>query len=75
MTITDHHLEAAEWQSRLAAAEAMIPLVGELYRRRGVVTSLHGTSLVNRSTIEIIKAHGSRGISTISSCSCPRRCH
>ena len=57
MTITDKYREAADWDNRLAAAEAMIPLVGELYRRRGVVTSLHGASLVNRSTIEIIKAH------------------
>ncbi|WP_280523114.1 glyceraldehyde-3-phosphate dehydrogenase [Rathayibacter caricis] len=57
MNLTDHQLQAATWEDRQALAETMIPLIGDLYRRRRVVTSLHGTSLINRSTIELLKAH------------------
>lgn len=46
-----------EWQSREALAESMIPLIGQLYRSKNVVTSLYGRPLVNRSVIDIIKAH------------------
>ena len=42
---------------REALAEAMIPLIGRLYRENNVVTSVHGRRLVNRSVIEILKAH------------------
>lgn len=41
----------------MALAEAMIPLIGQLYRNHGVVTSIHGRRLVNQSPIEVIKAH------------------
>ena len=57
MNLTEHHLRAASWEDREACAETMIPLIGDLYRRHGVITSLHGTSLINRSTIELLKAH------------------
>jgi glyceraldehyde 3-phosphate dehydrogenase len=46
-----------QWQSREALAESMIPLIGQLYRSKNVVTSLYGRPLVNRSVIDIIKAH------------------
>ncbi|CEA08385.1 Glyceraldehyde-3-phosphate dehydrogenase [Arthrobacter saudimassiliensis] len=45
------------WMDRVALAEAMIPLIGRLYRENSVVTSVYGRSLVNRSVIEIQKAH------------------
>ena len=46
-----------EWIDREALAEAMIPLIGQLYRNNNVVLSIHGRSLINRSVIEILKAH------------------
>ncbi|MCQ1950511.1 glyceraldehyde-3-phosphate dehydrogenase [Arthrobacter sp. zg-Y859] len=42
---------------REALAEAMIPLIGRLYRENSVVTSVYGRPLVNRSVIDILKAH------------------
>jgi len=46
-----------EWIDREALAEAMIPLIGQLYRNNNVVTSIFGRSLINRSVISILKAH------------------
>ncbi|CAM3524677.1 glyceraldehyde-3-phosphate dehydrogenase [Parendozoicomonas haliclonae] len=46
-----------EWMEREAMTEAMIPLVGRLYRENHVVTSVYGRPLINRSVIDIIKAH------------------
>ncbi len=46
-----------EWIDREALAEAMIPLVGQLYRNNNVVTSINGRGLINRSVIAILKAH------------------
>ena len=45
------------WMDREALAEAMIPLIGRLYRENSVVTSVYGRPLVNRSVIDILKAH------------------
>lgn len=47
----------AEWTAREELAERMIPLIGRLYRTHGIVPSIHGRRLINRSPIEIIKAH------------------
>ncbi|MFC4223140.1 glyceraldehyde-3-phosphate dehydrogenase [Lysinibacter cavernae] len=52
---SDAHL--SEWLERQELAEAMIPLVGHLYRDHGIVTSIHGRSLVNQSAVDILKAH------------------
>ena len=38
-------------------AEAMIPLIGRLYRDNNVLTSIHGRSLINQSVISLLKAH------------------
>ncbi|MDY7217990.1 glyceraldehyde-3-phosphate dehydrogenase [Denitrificimonas sp. JX-1] len=46
-----------EWIDREALAEAMIPLVGQLYRNNNVITSIYGRGLINRSVIAILKAH------------------
>ncbi|ALE06327.1 glyceraldehyde-3-phosphate dehydrogenase [Arthrobacter sp. ERGS1:01] len=43
--------------SREALAESMIPVIGRLYRENNVVTSIHGRSLINNSTMNILKAH------------------
>ena len=39
------------------AAERMLPMVGTLYRQRGVIVTVFGRKLLSSSTIEIIKAH------------------
>ena len=54
-TAADEHL--AEWADRQAKAEAMIPVVGRLYREFGVVTSIHGRTLLGQSPTDILKAH------------------
>ncbi|WP_309079871.1 glyceraldehyde-3-phosphate dehydrogenase [Zhihengliuella sp.] len=47
----------ADWSSREELAEAMIPLIGRLYRRNNVVTSIYGRKLINKSAVDILKAH------------------
>ena len=51
----DDHL--TEWADRQAKAEAMIPVVGRLYREFGVVTSIHGRTLLGQSSTDVLKAH------------------
>ncbi len=46
-----------DWKTREEIAEMMIPVIGRLYRNHGVVTTVYGRSLVNQSTIDILKAH------------------
>jgi len=45
------------WNAQEAAAEAMIPIIGTLYRAKGVTVLLHSRSLVNRSVISILRTH------------------
>lgn len=45
------------WMGIEALAEAMIPVIGRLYRENNVVTSIHGRSLVSKSAIDILKVH------------------
>lgn len=52
---SDNQLE--RWVARQAVAEAMIPLIGSLYRDNQVVTSIHGRRLLNKSVIGVLKAH------------------
>ena len=47
----------ADWNARESIAEAMIPLIGRLYRERNVEISVYGRVIVKRSVIDIIKAH------------------
>lgn len=46
----------ADWKEREALAEAMIPMIGGLYRRN-IVIYIHGVPLYNTSVIDIMKAH------------------
>ena len=46
-----------DWKERESLAEAMIPLIGRLYRHRQIVTSIFGRSLINRSVIDLLKTH------------------
>ena len=45
------------WVNREATTEELIPLIGKLHRENGVVLSIHGRSLVNKSVIELLKLH------------------
>ena len=45
------------WNEREARAEAMVPVIGRLYRENKVVLSIHGRSLVHKSVLDILKAH------------------
>lgn len=55
--LPQYEAHRAEWIKREELAERMIPLIGRLYRTHGIVPSIHGRRLINRSPIEIIKAH------------------
>jgi len=56
--VTQQSVVAQEdWSGREELAEAMIPLIGRLYRKNNVVTSIYGRKLINQSAIDIIKAH------------------
>ncbi|MBF2754264.1 MAG: glyceraldehyde-3-phosphate dehydrogenase [Gammaproteobacteria bacterium AqS3] len=46
----------ADWGEREALAENMVPIVGALHRR-GVCVQIYNRSLVNRSSIDIMKMH------------------
>ncbi len=46
-----------EWKRNEQCAEAMLPLVGKLYREHGVIITCYGNSLVNRGPMEIIDFH------------------
>jgi glyceraldehyde 3-phosphate dehydrogenase len=45
-----------DWKEREALAEAMIPIIGRLYRRN-VVSYCYGRALYNQSVIQIMKTH------------------
>jgi glyceraldehyde 3-phosphate dehydrogenase len=47
----------ADWNHRLQAAEEMVPLIGSLWRTRGVHTYVYGLPLYLKNPNEIIKAH------------------
>ena len=46
-----------DWEERERAAEAMVPLVGALYRDRSVETSIFGRLIVKRTVHDILVAH------------------
>ena len=46
-----------DWKEREALAEAMIPMIGKLYRERDVKVYMYGRPLINRSVIDIMKHH------------------
>ena len=45
------------WKNREEIAEAMIPMIGRLQREKNVTTTVYSRSLVNKSVIQILKAH------------------
>jgi len=47
----------SDWKQREELAEAMLPIIGRLYRNHGIVTTVYGRSLVNGSMVDVLKAH------------------
>lgn len=47
----------SNWTERESTAEAMIPLIGRLYRKNNVVTSVYGRAIINQSVVDILRAH------------------
>jgi len=47
----------ADWKRREESAEAMLPILGRLFREHGVIVKIFGNYLVNKDPIEILKAH------------------
>jgi glyceraldehyde 3-phosphate dehydrogenase (phosphorylating) len=54
-TKTDEYFK--EWKERETIAEAMTPLIGKLYRDHEVICTVFDRTLVNKSIIDILKAH------------------
>ncbi len=52
-----HEVSLNDWKVREETAESMIPLIGSLYRKNSVVLSVYGRAIINRSVIDILKAH------------------
>lgn len=46
-----------DWSQQQSHAETMVPIIGELYRERGVIFTIFGHSLVNKSPLEILELH------------------
>ncbi|PSW21421.1 glyceraldehyde-3-phosphate dehydrogenase [Photobacterium sanctipauli] len=46
-----------DWQTSQTNAESISPLLGQLYRQKGVEVLIFGRQIVNASVIDIIKAH------------------
>ncbi|MDH5676892.1 MAG: glyceraldehyde-3-phosphate dehydrogenase [Myxococcales bacterium] len=46
-----------DWNERLDLADSMLPMIGRLYRKHGVLTKIFGRVLINQSPVEIMKLH------------------
>lgn len=46
-----------DWKEREALAEAMIPLIGRLYRENNVSLYMYGRNMVNLAVTDLMKAH------------------
>lgn len=45
------------WSQQQRYAESMVPIIGELYRTHGIIVTVFGNSLVNKSPLQIIELH------------------
>ncbi|WP_028021469.1 glyceraldehyde-3-phosphate dehydrogenase [Enterovibrio calviensis] len=46
-----------QWQQSQTDAETMSPLIGKLYREKGVEIQIYGRAVINASTIDLLKSH------------------
>lgn len=57
----NHRAEAEDihtrWLNKVRVAEEAIPIIGRLYRERNVMPHIFGRTLINKTGIDIIKAH------------------
>ena len=47
----------SDWKEREALAEAMIPLIGRLYRKNNVSLYMYGKRMINQRVTDLLKAH------------------
>jgi glyceraldehyde 3-phosphate dehydrogenase len=59
MTLLLEEIYQTSWQERQTFAENMQPIIGQMFRNKGIEISIYGKPLVNASAIDIIKAHKS----------------
>ena len=57
MSVEQHDQYLAEWENRQEIAEAMVPIIGKMYRSSGVVLKIYGRTLINASPVTILKLH------------------
>lgn len=57
MSISAQEQYQKSWQERQEYAESMQPIIGKLFRNKGIEVTVYGRPLVNANTIDIIKAH------------------
>ena len=57
MDLQKHEKYFSDWKEREELAEAMLPIIGRLYRDHGIVITVYGRSLVHGSMVDILKAH------------------
>ena len=46
-----------DWQTSQTIAESISPLIGKLHRQKGIEVVLFGKTLINATTIDILKTH------------------
>ncbi|NGN98909.1 glyceraldehyde-3-phosphate dehydrogenase [Grimontia sp. S25] len=51
----EQHL--TQWQQSQTDAEVMSPLIGKLYREKGVEIQIYGRAVINANTIDLLKSH------------------
>ena len=51
-----------DWNAEEELAEKMIPLMGKLYRRQNIITTLFGTVLNNATPVDILRMHSQASI-------------
>lgn len=47
----------SDWKEREALAEAMIPMIGRLYRKSNVSLYMYGKRMINQKVTDLMKAH------------------
>ena len=57
MTLSHAEQYQKSWQERQEYAENMLPIIGRLYRNKGIEVVVYGRPLVSATIIDIIKAH------------------
>lgn len=57
MNATEQQTHLDNWLHDQQLAEEMLPLMGKLYRNRGVILRMYNRSLVNVSTVQLLKDH------------------